>query len=513
MIGDQSGRSGEMKKVLMSLLIPLTIWAVEFNPNVPVIIAESTQKLPDITVGNDGTIYVIWADTRYGTNLYFAKSTDHGETFTEGVQVNDEIGQVVTLTSNQPKIAEYDGMLYVFWADQRAGYYHTDIYSSKSTDGGATWSSGFSVGNGFKFNLYPEVEIDPGGTIHLVYYVYSTSTLEFESVEYRKSTNGGNSFSFQTTVSNYSGSKPCECCPADIVILPDGNKIAAFRDDNDNIRDIFGTRSQAGSDYWGDLFQISYEDFVISYCPSSGPSLDNMESTVALGYMVGINEVPRTFLKISTDGGEIFGDSISVDPSVESDVIQDYPSLAMTSDGMVHIAWEDHRDGSDIYYGSMMAGESELSSIQILNDDGSGESQREVRMVNGNDGFVYAVWTDKRNGDDDIYFATNYSQVVVEETQPPIPITPVLHQNFPNPFNPETVIRFELSGREMITVTVHDILGREIKKLVNGELVSGSYEVLWDGKDIGGSMVSPGVYFYRLTSGSSFQTRKMVLIK
>jgi len=75
------------------------------------------------------------------------------------------------------------------------------------------------------------------------------------------------------------------------------------------------------------------------------------------------------------------------------------------------------------------------------------------------------------------------------------------------------VIRFELSGREMITVTVHDILGREIKKLVNGELVSGSYEVLWDGKDIGGSMVSPGVYFYRLTSGSSFQTRKMVLIK
>ena len=246
-----------MKKVLMSLLIPLTIWAVEFNPNVPVIIAESTQKLPDITVGDDGTIYVIWADTRYGTNLYFAKSTDHGETFTEGVQVNDEIGQVVTLTSNQPKIAEYDGMLYVFWADQRAGYYHTDIYSSKSTDGGATWSSGFSVGNGFKFNLYPEVEIDPGGTIHLVYYVYSTSTLEFESVEYRKSTNGGNSFSFQTTVSNYSGSKPCECCPADIVILPDGNKIAAFRDDNDNIRDIFGTRSQAGSDYWGDLFQIS----------------------------------------------------------------------------------------------------------------------------------------------------------------------------------------------------------------------------------------------------------------
>ena len=235
---------------------------------------------------------------------------------------------------------------------------------------------------------------------------------------------------------------------------------------------------------------------------------------MALGYMVGINEVPRTFLKISTDGGEIFGDSISVDPSVESDVIQDYPSLAMTSDGMVHIAWEDHRDGSDIYYGSMMAGESELSSIQILNDDGSGESQREVRMVNGNDGFVYAVWTDKRNGDDDIYFATNYSQVVVEETQPPIPITPVLHQNFPNPFNPETVIRFELSGREMITVTVHDILGREVARLLDGiRFDSGDYKLIWNGTDTGGSLVSPGVYFYRLTSGYSYQTRKMVLIK
>lgn len=502
-----------MKTVLMSMLIPLMVWAVEFNPNVPVVIAESTQKLPDIAVGDNGTIYAIWVDTRYGTNVYFARSTDHGETFTEGVQVNDETGQVVSLTSNHPKIAEYEGILYVFWADQRSGYYNTNIYMSKSIDGGETWSAGASVGNGVKFNLYPEVEIDNSGTIHLIYYVYSRITLEFETVEYRTSTNNGSSFSFQTTVSDYSGSEPCECCPADIVILPDGNKIVTFRDNDENIRDIFGIRSQAGSSSWGDLFQISFEDFSITYCPSSGPSLDNLESTVAVGYMVGVESVPRTFLKISTDGGETFGDSIAVDPSAASEVIQDFPSVAMTSDGMIHIAWEDRRDGSDIYYGSMMAGDSELSSLQILNDDDSGESQGEVRMVNGNDGFVYAVWTDKRNGDYDIYFATNYGQAEVEESKPLVPTAQVLHQNYPNPFNPGTVIRFELSNREVVTLTIHDILGREIKKLENGKLVSGTYEVVWDGTDAGGSPVSPGVYFYRLSSSAGDETRKMVLLK
>lgn len=492
----------------------MSVWAVEFNSNVPVIIAESTQNLPDITVGDDGMIYVIWVDTRYGSNVYFAKSYDHGVTFTEGVQVNDATGHVVALISNHPKIEEYEGDLYVFWADQRDGYYNTNIYMAKSTDGGEVWSPGVAVGSGFKFNLYPEVNVDDSGTIHLVYYEYSSSTLEFERIRYRKSVNGGESFSFQTIVSNYSGSIPCECCPADIAILPDGQKIAVFRDNDENIRDIFGTRSPAGSNNWGDLFQISDEDFFISYCPSSGPSLAVLESTVAIGYMVGVDDVPRTFLKISSDSGETYGDSIIVDPSAAADVIQDHPSVAMTSDSLVHIAWEDRRDGADIYYGNMMSEDVILGDIQVINDDDTGEAQGEVRMVSGSDGFIYVVWSDRRNGDYDIYFVTNYGLSEVDGKATFIPSNIVLNQNYPNPFNPTTTIPFKLVKREKVTLTIYNILGREVVTLIKGEAMdSGHYGVIWDGSDYSRNFVSPGVYYYRLTNGSDDLIRKMVLIE
>ncbi len=85
------------------------------------------------------------------------------------------------------------------------------------------------------------------------------------------------------------------------------------------------------------------------------------------------------------------------------------------------------------------------------------------------------------------------------------------------PFNPGTKIVFDLPERASVKLKVYDVLGREVKTLVDGDLGPGRYEFEWDGSDEIGNMLSSGVYFYRLEAfgvGKSFiETRKMVLLR
>lgn len=83
-----------------------------------------------------------------------------------------------------------------------------------------------------------------------------------------------------------------------------------------------------------------------------------------------------------------------------------------------------------------------------------------------------------------------------------------LYQNFPNPFNPNTVIRYQLPVSGNITLKIYDLLGREVAILVNEYKPSGNYEV-----EFNAAVLSSGIYFYQLQAGSSIQTRKMVYLR
>jgi hypothetical protein len=83
-----------------------------------------------------------------------------------------------------------------------------------------------------------------------------------------------------------------------------------------------------------------------------------------------------------------------------------------------------------------------------------------------------------------------------------------LGQNYPNPFNPNTVIKFTLPESQNVKLVVFDILGREVKTLINEMRSSGIYEVNFDG-----SSLSSGIYFYRLVTDKYTDTKKMLMIK
>ena len=83
-----------------------------------------------------------------------------------------------------------------------------------------------------------------------------------------------------------------------------------------------------------------------------------------------------------------------------------------------------------------------------------------------------------------------------------------LGQNYPNPFNPVTKIKFEIPKSGFTTLKIFDILGKEIKTLVNESLQPGTYEATFDG-----SQLTSGIYFYKITAGDFLETKRMMLIK
>jgi len=94
-----------------------------------------------------------------------------------------------------------------------------------------------------------------------------------------------------------------------------------------------------------------------------------------------------------------------------------------------------------------------------------------------------------------------------------IPKKYVLYQNYPNPFNPSTTIKYDLKAAGKVTLIIYDILGREVKRLVDWNEMAGYKTVTWNGKDKNGHSVSSGVYFYTLQTADFIKTNKMLIVK
>jgi tetratricopeptide (TPR) repeat protein len=85
--------------------------------------------------------------------------------------------------------------------------------------------------------------------------------------------------------------------------------------------------------------------------------------------------------------------------------------------------------------------------------------------------------------------------------------------NYPNPFNPETVISFQLPGDSMVSIDIYNIKGQKVRTLVKDSFNSGSHKVTWNGVDDNNRNAGSGVYFYRIQAGKYNEVKKMILLK
>ncbi|MFO8144473.1 MAG: M14 family zinc carboxypeptidase [Candidatus Syntrophosphaera sp.] len=147
---------------------------------------------------------------------------------------------------------------------------------------------------------------------------------------------------------------------------------------------------------------------------------------------------------------------------------------------------------------------------QVSLDDYAGSSiYLRLRLT---DESIHIELTDPGWTIDNIRIITGTSSVENDDGVSPA-IQAALYPNYPNPFNPETTIRFSLAKPTDIDITIYNARGQLVRKLIGESVPSGDHQVVWNGRDDGGNEVGSGIYLYRMQSGDYVKTRKMMLVK
>lgn len=136
-----------------------------------------------------------------------------------------------------------------------------------------------------------------------------------------------------------------------------------------------------------------------------------------------------------------------------------------------------------------------LTTASILS---FGEDQNKEMYMCGGNGIIYRF---------------NMSVTGINGNQNEVPSQFLLEQNFPNPFNPTTTIKYSIPALSGVKLTIYNMLGKEIKSLVNTTQSAGNYERQWDGTDNSGNVAASGVYFYTLSTDNFTETKRMLLVK
>ncbi|UCE04367.1 MAG: T9SS type A sorting domain-containing protein [bacterium] len=127
-------------------------------------------------------------------------------------------------------------------------------------------------------------------------------------------------------------------------------------------------------------------------------------------------------------------------------------------------------------------------------------------------GDVFTVAISRPLTDEDVFvFSTGATRVELEKEV--IPFDYALNQNYPNPFNSSTKIIYSLPKAERVVLRVYNVLGQQVKTLVDEIRRAGRHVVNWDGKDSNGIQISSGVYFYQMKIGHFEKTRKMIFLQ
>lgn len=202
-------------------------------------------------------------------------------------------------------------------------------------------------------------------------------------------------------------------------------------------------------------------------------------------------------------------------PICATDDNQWSPQIIPDGVGEAIVTWTDDRGGSkDIYAQRVNAsGGLEWTPDGVSLCTATGD-QNNQQIVSDGAGGAIVTWNDARDDSADIYAQRINSDGVVPLTGADVPtVSMSLHQNFPNPFNPSTEIRYYLPGGCSVALDVYGVDGALVARLTEGYRDKGSHVATWNGRDRNGRQVSSGVYFYRLRAGTTEISKKMVLAR
>ncbi len=233
---------------------------------------------------------------------------------------------------------------------------------------------------------------------------------------------------------------------------------------------------------------------------------------------------PDVFLIRSTDRGVSWSSRIQVNQDTTNDQWHAWTSVDPAT-GYLYVVYFDSRrfagnDSAEVYISASTNGGITFKDTRISDAAFLPQATRHMVVSNYIGSYigisalqknVLVCWNDNRTGFQQVYAARVADSVLAKVPQPinvKIPASLTLRQNFPNPFNPNTEIQFSLPRKSHVTLTIFDLLGRQVATLVSEELSAGSYSTRWDAAGF-----PSGVYLYRLRAGDFVETKKLLLLR
>jgi hypothetical protein len=152
-----------------------------------------------------------------------------------------------------------------------------------------------------------------------------------------------------------------------------------------------------------------------------------------------------------------------------------------------------------------------MRNTTVLTEDHSSTTYIDSNVPNGNWAYsVYAMYTTGQSE----RVSTEYITILnADDNNLVTPNITKLIGNYPNPFNPNTQISFSLDKEGFASIEIFNMKGQKVKTLLQGVTTGGYHTVNWDGKDDLNNEVGSGVFFYKLTTDSYTETKKMIMMK
>jgi len=439
------------------------------------------QSDPVMVVDDDGNYFACSLCLPWGngpSGIYVQKSTDGGVSWGNPVAVVDsnpdffEDKQWICIDRT---FGPTNGNIYIPWARFDADFQQNQVVLSYSHDNGISYGGPVAVSDG-RFIQWPTVTTGMGGEVIVAWYSGFPLGI-YTDISY----DGGVTFGIDSLVVPINtGSTeinggisvfPYPALASDVNLSSPhlGNIYMVFMDYNIIDMDIFFARSDNTAGSWSIPVRLN-DDALYNGADQFHPwiSVDDVGIIHVIFYdrrLDNNNLLFDVFYTRSEDGGDTWT------PNERITTVSSDPGQAITA-GLI---------------GEYIGLSAWLGEIQM-------------------------VWTDTRNGDQDVY-SGRMNMTGVAEKDPVLPENLRLASPYPNPFNSSVTVSFFASSESRVELEVVDLLGRRVADIFKGTSRVGENSYTWNGLDRHGNEVSSGIYFMRLKGQDRIQTRKAVLLR
>ncbi len=521
--------------MVISLIFFLDGVSISQYPNIQVNQSSSGYEPEEVTIAINP---VNPLNLAAGANLdYYYYSMNGGLTWNEG-HLTSSLG-----VWGDPSVTfDASGNLYYAHLSNPTvgGYWLDRIVVQKSIDGGMNWNDGAEAGlNPPKEQDKEWISVDMTGspyhnTLYMAWTEFdnygSTNPADSSRILFSRSTDAGGSWMQPVRVCDTAGN----CLDGDSTVEgavptvgPQGEVYVSWAGPRGI---LFDKSLDGGSTFGRDIFVTSQPggwDFSVSgiyRCNGLPVTACDVSNSPFRGNIYVLWSDQRNgstntdvFIIKSVDGGDSWGNVVRVNNDT-SRRQQFFPWMAIDdSTGYIYVVFYDRRntngDATDVYVAKSTDGGESFTNFKVSVSSFVPTASvffGDYTNIAAHNRKIYPIWMRLDQSTLSVWITIINDSLTSGISQPELAVAHnlTLFQNFPNPFNPATSIKFTLARTDHVTLRIFNTLGEEVETLLSGQLAAGSYTCKWDA-----SGMANGVYIYRLAAGKQMETRKMVLLR